>query len=86
VIWQDVVMMIGNILFALALIPAIRDSKKPPVATSIPTGMLLCMFAIALASLQLWLSAISSLVSCVLWFALAYQRHNQDRLERRSDV
>ncbi len=73
-IWQDVVLFIGQWFFALALIPALRAKSKPPLATSIPTGSILLVFAGTYASLGLWSGAVAASVVGVLWLVLAVQK------------
>jgi hypothetical protein len=59
-IWQDALFAVGGVVFALALLPALRDPQKPPLATSLTTGGLLAAYAGAYASLNLTAAAITT--------------------------
>lgn len=72
--WQDYVFAIGSLFFIAALIPMIRASEKPPLFSSIPTATVLAIFAVTYTTLDLWLAAITSIVSALCWFTLALQR------------
>lgn len=72
--WQDVVLGIGQFLFTLALLPALRSRAKPPRSTCVLTGGLLVLFAITYASLALWLGALACALCASAWLALAAQR------------
>lgn len=73
-IWQDIVFGIGAVIFAVALIPTIRGAQKPPLMTSIPTTVVLLVFAVTQASLSLWVAAITSVFAASLWLTLAVQK------------
>jgi len=75
--WQDVVITIGQTIFAVALIPSIIGKDKPALTSSLVTGTFLIIFAFTFATLSLWLAVISSTINGVLWFILAYQKHNK---------
>lgn len=72
--WQDLVITVGNIIFALALVPSVRSHDKPHLLTSIPTTIALFAFVIAFASLNLVFSAILCSVTTSLWATLAVQK------------
>lgn len=74
-IWQDWVFGVGAIVFAAALVPTIAGKDKPSLATSIPTGIILVVYAFTQASLSLWFAAVMSVVAAALWFTLAIQRY-----------
>jgi hypothetical protein len=74
VIWQDALFAAGGVVFALALLPALRDRQKPPLATSLTTGGWLAAFVPAYATIGLTLAAITTSVSSALWLTLAWQR------------
>ena len=71
--WQDWVMSIGQWLFIIALLPTIFSSNKPPLLTSILTAIVLSSFVVALSSLGLIISAISTGLTCVCWIIIAVQ-------------
>lgn len=73
-IWQDIVLTIGNFVFLIALFPTVFDNNKPPLSTSIPTGLCLLSFAIVYFSLNLWYSSIVVGLAGLTWSIIAYQR------------
>ena len=75
-IWQDFVIGLGQAMFAIALIPALRGTQKPPFWTCIITSITLSTFFVAFASLAFWWSAVCSSVCAVFWAVLAYQQIN----------
>ncbi|MDO8487104.1 MAG: hypothetical protein Q7S45_02345 [Candidatus Curtissbacteria bacterium] len=77
-LWQDWVFSVGSWIFVAALIPTIRGKQKPEISTSLTTGTVLGIFAIAYLTLNLWLSTASTLVTSASWFILAYQKHRQE--------
>jgi hypothetical protein len=74
--WQDLVYGIGNVLFAVALIPSIRSSDKPHIRTSILNACVLVFFVIAGISLELYFTAVVTAVVVGLWALLAIQKYN----------
>ena len=72
-IWQDVVLSVGQLIFAVAMIPAIRAKEKPPLITSSMFGLVLATFAVAFSTLSLWFSAVTVAVVSGLWLVIAYQ-------------
>ena len=72
--WQDIVITIGTFIFAIALIPTLKSKDKPPISTSLTTGLTLLIFALTFASLGLWFSFIMNLVTGTLWLILARQK------------
>ena len=71
--WQDLIFTVGNIIFALALIPTILGKNKPALSTSLTTTIVLYIFSLAYLSLSLWFSTIASFISGSLWLILALQ-------------
>ena len=76
-IWQDLVIAIAQGVFALALIPTVLEKGKPPLATSLPISIGLIAITVAVASLELWWSAISTFANAALWAVIAFQRWHQ---------
>lgn len=74
-IWQDLVFVVGNIFFMIALIPSIKSKNKPSFYTSFASSIILLAFSFTLASLELWASAIVTLIVAVLWIILAVQKY-----------
>jgi len=72
-IWQDIVIGIGNWIFVLALIPSIVSDKKPALVTSIITAIVVTVFAYCFFTLELYHSMISSAAVGVCWWILFLQ-------------
>jgi hypothetical protein len=72
--WQDIVYSVGNLIFALSLIPSIRSDDKPHLYTSIPTAALLLVFAFTSYTLGLIMTAVVTLIGSALWAVLAVQK------------
>jgi hypothetical protein len=72
--WQDVILTIGSFLFSVALIPTIQGPVKPPLRTSLVTGLTLVVFAICYVTLGLYLAALSGALTAGAWLLLAWQR------------
>ncbi len=72
--WQDYVLTFGQIVFCLTLIPMLRAKEKPPLSSSIPTGILLLVSASMLFTLHLWLTAITQSIVGMQWLVLAIQK------------
>jgi len=72
--WQDLVFSAGQLMFAIALFPALASPTKPPRFTCVLTGAVLIAFAGTFASLAFWWSATTSLTCGSLWLVLATQR------------
>ena len=77
--WQDFVFTFGSIVLFASLLPTAIGNDKPPVLTSLPTGALLILFAIAYASLGLTVSAIFTVPTGLLWLFIAAQRLAAER-------
>lgn len=76
--WQDAVLTFGQVLFAVVLLPALRAAEKPPLSTSLATGITLLIFSATYASLSLWYSSACAFVLGLLWLALAAQRFQRE--------
>ena len=75
--WQDLVFTIGQLVFLVALIPALLSPDKPPAISSFLMGTVLLVFAIAFASLTLWFAAVTVALVGGLWYVLAGQKIRQ---------
>ncbi len=74
-IWQDYVITIGGIIISLSLIPAIKGDDKPPLATSVPTTVVLFVFCVTFTTIRLWVSAGMYFLAACLWMTLAIQQY-----------
>lgn len=77
--WQDIVLTIGQIIFIIALIPAITHKHKPPFSTGILNAIVLVTFAIVYITLSLWFASVTTGIVAVLWFVLALQSLKTER-------
>ena len=71
--WQDLVFGAGQLMFAIALFPALASPAKPPRFTCVLTVAVLLAFAGTFSSLGLWWSMSTSLACGALWIVLALQ-------------
>lgn len=71
--WQDFVFSIGSIVFCIALMPTILGKAKPPLLTAAPIALVLFIFALTYASLNLWFASTTTLLTSVLWTIVATQ-------------
>jgi hypothetical protein len=78
-VWQDIVLAVGSISFAGALVPSLRSSNKPALATSVITGGWLSVFAATYATLRLWFATATTAVTAALWVLLAMQTRRQSK-------
>ena len=72
--WQDYLLTVVQVFFCLTLIPMLWAKEKPPLVSSITTGLALLVGAFTFATLHLWLAAASQAIVGLQWLVLAYQR------------
>ena len=65
--------MIGSFGFIIGLLPSLFGKRKPEFRSSLITGGILVLFAIAYFTLGLWLAFTGALLTSLCWFILAYQ-------------
>lgn len=73
-IWQDIVITVGCFLLALSTVPAILSSNKPPRFTCMGFVVILLSFAVAFATLNLWLSTGGAIAQAIAWLILLIQK------------
>lgn len=71
--WQDLVLLIGNFIFFAALVPSIISSDKPSRWTSLPTAIVLTVFAFTYYSLGLNYGTFMVALSAIAWWVLFFQ-------------
>jgi hypothetical protein len=72
--WQDYIIAVGNLIFAISLLPSIlSQTDKPHLKTSLPTALVLFVFVVTLSTLRLWFSAVATAIAASLWLTLAVQ-------------
>ena len=81
--WQDWVIMSAQWVFAVTLLMIIlHKDQKPPFLSSLITSFGIYAIAFAFATLGLWLSSLSAIVTATEWAIIAYQRY---RLNKSDD-
>lgn len=74
-VWQDYVFLVGAFVFALLLLPTLRDNEASvPLKTSVPTGTTLLVFSATFATLGMYLSAVGNLATAAAWYSVAVLR------------
>jgi hypothetical protein len=73
--WQDYTFLLGNIVFFVALIPAMRSrTDKPPILSSLLTATVLAGYAATFITLDLYRSAVGSALVASAWAILLVQQ------------
>lgn len=72
--WQDIVLLFGNLVFFLALIPSILSANKPSKWTSLFTALALTAFSFTYYSLGLVYGTITVALSAIGWWVLFFQK------------
>lgn len=78
-LWQDFVLIIGQIILAVALLPSVFGKDKPVLSTSLMSGTVVTIIAFTFVTLSLWLTAVGTALIAILWFILAYQKYSMDK-------
>lgn len=73
-VWQDMVLMIGNFIFFLALIPSIVGKHKPSKWTSFLTACTLTIFSYTYHTLALTYATITVTATAFAWWVLFFQK------------
>ena len=76
--WQDLMLSAGNVFFCFTLIPMLRRPERPPLLTCIPTGLALLAGGFVFATLHLWLTAVTQIITGLQWLALVFKKPPQD--------
>ncbi len=75
--WQDLMLSAGNVFFCFTLIPMLRRPERPPLLTCIPTGLALLAGGLVFATLHLWLTALTQIITGLQWLALVFKKPPQ---------
>lgn len=75
--WQDLVLALASLVFALALVPTILGKDKPTLATSVPTAITLYVITADYITLSLWFAASTAFLSATCWAIIAVQKARQ---------
>jgi hypothetical protein len=84
--WQDWVFSAGGFLILLSLIPTLRGDQKPALTTSVMSAAVVASFAVTMATLELWLSALANGGISLAWGVLAMQRYTVTKRERHAGI
>lgn len=81
--WQDWLITTVQWIFTITLLLIIRDKdKKPAFLPSLITSIGVFAISFAFATLELWLSFVSSAIMATEWGIIAYQRYRLDKKAR----
>jgi membrane glycosyltransferase len=72
--WQDIVLAVGQLALAIALVPTVLSHHKPALWTSTITSAVLVLFAVTYASLSLWYATFTTSLAAAMWIILAAQK------------
>jgi len=72
--WQDLILLIGNALFFIALIPSLMSANKPSKWTSLLTASTLTVFTFTYYSLSLMYGTVAVALSAIGWWVLYFQK------------
>ena len=75
-LWQDLVLMVGCFGLGFALFPSIFSKAKPARSTCLMSAVILTAFAVAFATLGLWLSTAAQAFCTTVWYVLLFQRRS----------
>ncbi len=65
-------------MFCITLVPMLLAKEKPPLSSSITTGIVLVVSAGIMFTLHLWLAAASQSIVGIQWLWLAAQKIKQN--------
>ena len=75
--WQDILMLIIQFGFVIALIPSVRsETRKPARLSCAITGVLLVGMVVVVGSWNQPISAGAMLLTATVWFILLFQRRD----------
>ena len=77
--WQDYVLTVAQIFFCLTLVPMVLAKDKPPLLSSVTTGIALLVGAATFFTLHLWAASISQGIVGIQWLILAVQKTLMNR-------
>jgi len=72
--WQDYLLSVGAVLLSLSMIPMLLNKEKPPLATSVPSALVMSMFVYINTTIDLWVLAVVNGIIALLWYWLAWQK------------
>jgi len=72
--WQDLIFMLGNVVFFVALIPSIVSENKPSKWTSLSIAIVLSLYVITYYSLSYVYATVTGAISTLAWWVLYFQK------------
>lgn len=78
-LWQDIVLTVGQFVFSLSLIPTIRAKEKPALSTCVMSAVMLTIYIPTLLSLQMYVSSFATVLVATGWWILLYQSWHNPR-------
>jgi len=73
-IWQNIVPLVGNIIFTVALVPSILSRHKPHRWTCVLTAGVLLTYVVTFWDMNLWYWSLATLATTTAWLVLLFQR------------
>lgn len=73
-IWQDIIPIVGNIIFTVALIPSIVSKHKPHRWSCAMTAGVLLMYVVTFWTVTMWYWSLATLATATAWIILLVQR------------
>lgn len=75
-IWQDIVVGTGTIVFLISLMPTLMNKNaKVPLLTSLPTAIVLYVFSLTFLTLRLYFSSSIQFLTATAWLMISIFRH-----------
>ena len=65
--WQDAIFAVGGFFLAATVFPTLRSDDKPAWPTSISLAVILAVYAVLFATLDLALGAVGAGLQSILW-------------------
>jgi hypothetical protein len=76
-VWQDIIPIVGNIIFFIALLPSILSKNKPHRVTCAMTAAILFLYAGTFWTITLWYWSLATLATASAWTILLFQRRSK---------
>jgi len=70
----DLVFMVGGFVLLVSLSFSVARRVKMPAMTSLPTAIVLTLFAACFALMELYLAVASTALTAVCWYAIYFKR------------
>jgi hypothetical protein len=77
--WQDAVFAVGGFILAATVLPTLRTDDKPAWATSTSLAVILAVYAVLFATLDLTLGAVAAGLQSILWGWVVLQTRRDRR-------